>query len=82
MTGPEHYVEAERLQESLDVFDATDPEQQPLIMQVIAEAQVHATLAQAAATAFAADMTAGEWPGWRDAAGSANTRADAAGGDA
>jgi hypothetical protein len=57
MTGPEHYREAERL---LGV--AEEPEDIRL-----AEAQVHATLALAAATALpAAQRAAGEPDGDRD----------------
>ena len=44
MTGPEHYKEAERL---IDLADEGAADWQPLA----AEAQVHATLALAAATA-------------------------------
>jgi len=45
VTGPEHYAEAERLLEQ-----AFEPENAPA-MTTILEAQVHATLALAAATA-------------------------------
>lgn len=45
MTGPEHYAEAERLLERAQNFDVTDA------VSVIADAQVHATLAVAAAQA-------------------------------
>ncbi|MGW5647544.1 hypothetical protein [Saccharopolyspora sp. NPDC003762] len=47
MTGPEHYREAERL------LRRGDPD-------YIAEAQVHATLALAAATAFTGTATNGQ----------------------
>lgn len=75
MTGPEHYREAERLQEAIDDFDATDPAQQPLITQILAEAQVHATLALAAATALCQADNRGHlspdvWQAWSAAAGS------------
>lgn len=50
MTGPEHYQEAERL-----LRQARAIEDAPLaVTQVLGEAQVHATLALAAATAMAA----------------------------
>ncbi|MVO84134.1 hypothetical protein GPA10_04955 [Streptomyces sp. p1417] len=65
MTGPEHYREAERL---LRDQYRTD--------QSIAEAQVHATLALAAATAMQAavdgcepGMGSGEYHEWYQAAG-------------
>jgi hypothetical protein len=44
MTGPEHYAEAERLVALAGMGGA------PADMQIVAEAQVHATLAVAAAT--------------------------------
>jgi hypothetical protein len=52
VTGPEHYVEAERL-----IADACDPSGNPsidagTIGMSLAAAQVHATLALAAATAI------------------------------
>lgn len=50
MTGPEHYQEAERLVAIISNWTTGDPS--PLI----AEAQVHATLALAAATAQAASL--------------------------
>ncbi|MFD9905602.1 hypothetical protein [Streptomyces sp. NPDC059063] len=53
MTGPEHYREAERLlaaaiEDSHTTFEGRDPKAD----RAIAEAQVHATLALAAATAL------------------------------
>ena len=62
-TGPEHYQAAERCMSSVD--DDSD-----LSMALLAEAQVHATLALAAATAL---THFGELPGadceaWLDAA--------------
>lgn len=48
MTGPEHYLEAERL---LDLASTTIPEDEPAQAAVTARAQVHATLALTAATA-------------------------------
>lgn len=51
MTGPEHYREAERLLNPKGVLYTAVPEEIPA---VIAQAQVHATLALAAATALGA----------------------------
>jgi hypothetical protein len=45
MTGPQHYAEAERL------VALAAPSGAPVDMQMVAEAQVNATLALAAATA-------------------------------
>ena len=86
MTGPEHYREAEYLLASSIHLRAEllsgERENEPADLlepdRVVALAQVHATLALAAAVAFSADMTAGEWPGWRDAAASELTKADGA----
>ena len=47
MNGPEHYREAERLMDSAVTWSVTDPAR----VDQIASAQVHATLALAAATA-------------------------------
>jgi hypothetical protein len=62
MTGPEHYREAERLIEPGEQ-DANEPE---LVLRDIAIAQVHATLALAAATA---QLDAYEGPGGGSATG-------------
>lgn len=51
MTGPEHYREAERLLEFAREADA-EPETSWTFDQAIQSAQVHATLALAAATAL------------------------------
>ena len=60
MTGPEHYREAERL---LDLSTADNP-------VTAAEAQVHATLALAAATAISSTcMPGADWDAWQQAAG-------------
>lgn len=48
MNGPEHYREAERL---LDRAENVIPDDEPAQAAVAARAQVHATLALAAATA-------------------------------
>ena len=54
MTGPEHYAEAERLiaQAEIDVYDPIRSYAEDA--NIIAIAQVHATLALAAATAYPA----------------------------
>jgi len=56
MTGPEHYKEAERLIELAESVDWQDgdpdrPNKAEYAQTALAEAQVHATLALAAATA-------------------------------
>lgn len=55
MTGPDHYTEAERLLAGV-TMDATHPDGSAVIRsdepETIAAAQVHATLALAAATAL------------------------------
>jgi hypothetical protein len=78
MTGPGHYKQAERLIERAQAEAAgAGTGTCWAFAESIAVAQVHATLALAAAVAFSADMTAGEWPGWRDAAASEETKGDA-----
>lgn len=52
MTGPEHYLEAERLLAIEATIPANNDETNPAAMQTIAEAHIHATLALAAATAL------------------------------
>lgn len=78
-TGPEHYKEAERLigiaaKLTMDtVQHAKDNGADAGEMQVmaahsanfLAEAQVHATLAHAAATAMQGDMGVKDWDAWR-----------------
>lgn len=65
MNGPQHYKEAERL---IDLSDDIYREDAPL---VIAQAQVHATLAQVAALIDAADSNVDrlQWAGheWMEA---------------
>jgi hypothetical protein len=67
VTGPEHYREAERLAKRADHFTYGDGADPVTGAATAAQAQVHATLALAAATALAAsDMatdgnTAGDW---------------------
>jgi hypothetical protein len=64
VTGPEHYREAERLLGSLERRDRGDV---PGEASIVAEAQVHATLAHAAATALGGSGL--ESAEWEDAAG-------------
>jgi hypothetical protein len=81
VTGPEHYREAERLAEQaagwMDAYTgwkaglSTD-ERLARRAADLAEAQVHASLALAAATGLNAaegGMPPGDWVSWRDAAG-------------
>ncbi|MET9321506.1 hypothetical protein ABZX75_15145 [Streptomyces sp. NPDC003038] len=67
MTGPEHYLQAEEyLQESYNNTTGSDLER-----YYLTAAQVHATLALAAATAFAPHrlgVNRAEWKAWQDAA--------------
>jgi hypothetical protein len=50
MTGPEHYSEAERLLTEAAAIEVSDDD--PASLPYVARAQVHATLALAAATAL------------------------------
>lgn len=52
MSGPKEYRKGQALVARLDVYDWTDPSAQPIVALQIAHAQVHATLALAAATAL------------------------------
>ena len=52
MNGPQHFVEAERLLAQIDQLDDTEA------ALTVAAAQVHATLAQVAATVTLSDCTA------------------------
>ncbi|MFJ4785073.1 hypothetical protein [Streptomyces sp. NPDC088794] len=67
MNGPQHYLEAERLTE---VAKTGTAEQRTACL---AAAQVHATLAEAAATALGrthtGSMPAADYEAWRAAAG-------------
>ena len=77
-TGPEHYQEAERLALTVTTPDTVNPQKRILRSDadpvVVALAQVHATLAHAAATAMGmVDLPAADWDHWR-AAASAYTR--------
>ena len=51
-TGPEHYTDAERLLRVADTISANHDETNPAATLMLAEAQVHATLALAAAVAY------------------------------
>jgi hypothetical protein len=71
MTGPEHYREAERL---LAETERTPEDSVRSVATVAAQAQVHATLALAAATAMAGEHAHpySAWPdgvAWYHAAG-------------
>lgn len=73
MTGPEHFSEAEALIQQARTAEHYDT---TAIGLALAEAQVHATLALAAATALSAPVndehpgfTVEEWDAWFAAAG-------------
>jgi hypothetical protein len=55
-TGPEHYLAAEQLLDAADAYEADGAPQTAAARRT--EAQVHATLAQAAATALLAELFA------------------------
>lgn len=76
MTGPDHYREAERLLNMAHRFTYGDGADPTVGAALAAEAQGHATLALAAATAMQAPvedsadgMTQSEYQAWYDAAG-------------
>lgn len=74
MTGPEHYTEAERLI-TPGVYDEDGDE--GLLVPDIALAQVHATLALAAATALnssSSDGASTQWASWWTACGRSMSR--------
>ncbi len=64
MTGPEHFVKAEDHLTDAATMDAVDPEAAAWHQR---QAQVHATLALAAATALMPGPA--EWSAWDAAAG-------------
>lgn len=79
MTGAEHYAEAERLLLSCQVMPATegDPATYPSVEEgehttgnALAAAQIHATLALAAAVAYPVERQgeSGSWTGYGGAA--------------
>jgi len=61
-TGPEHYTAAQKLLTESHSIGGDDLSPAQLLMATLAEAQVHATLALAAATALQHDA-----PWWHDA---------------
>ena len=69
MTGPEHYREAERLQVHAEellttgVYDAEKSLQRAAA--VLADAQVHATLAVASVVVLSANLGAADMQTWR-----------------
>ncbi|MER8083796.1 hypothetical protein ABTZ57_01205 [Streptomyces sp. NPDC094048] len=76
MNGPEHYSEAERLADRAHHFTYGDGADPAVGLALATEAQVHATLALAAATAMQAavdgsepGMGSGEFHEWYQAAG-------------
>lgn len=78
MTGPEHYIRAEQL-----VRQVRDGHQEGTdVAAIIAAAQVHATLALAAATAMGTSfvdgseggMTIEDWDAWWTTAGTRRTQ--------
>lgn len=66
MTGPEHYAEAQRLAGENGEWYYADAERVPAIL---ARAQVHATLALAAAAASAGRMSGKAAQAWDKATG-------------
>jgi hypothetical protein len=66
MTGPEHYREAERLLAAGEYDESGD---EALHARDVAAAQVHATLALAAATALDPLAVTAELSAWGDVAG-------------
>jgi hypothetical protein len=81
-SGPEHYEAAERLLEAAGKLPAGNDDTNPAAALMIAEAQVHATLAHAAATALcgfkpgtqAFLVSAGSVEAWERAAGGGGPR--------
>ena len=67
MTGPEHYAEAERLLEISSSTSAHGFPDNPQHLPMLAAAQIHATLALAAATALPEDYQ--DSGTWRDVTG-------------
>ncbi len=67
MTGPDHYLEAERLLDELISINPGGGEMHRASEVALAAAQVHATLALAAASALG--ISASESRAWADAAG-------------
>jgi hypothetical protein len=63
MTGPEHFKEAERLIEAAGEVPSNHGDTNPGALVLLAEAQVHATLALAAATAIGQQKQGARGPG-------------------
>jgi hypothetical protein len=82
MTGPEHYREAERLLDMAHHWTYGDGGDATVGGALAAEAQVHATLALAAATALVDETprsdAMSEYRAWQQAAGSDYTPGDPA----
>jgi hypothetical protein len=83
VTGPEHYREAERLAGMAHRFTYGDGADPAVGAALAAEAQVHATLALAAAAALATPdrsmpprKATQEWAAWQRAAGVASPEGD------
>ena len=73
MTGPEHYREAEKILDAINLGERTEK-----IAASAHLAQVHATLALAAATALndaQGGLPGGDWNAWNAAAGVESTEA-------
>ena len=72
MTGPEHYLKAEELADQADVYDLSD-HGRAAADRLLRRAAMHATLAQAAATAMAAfdsgEMHIDDYNAWNKACG-------------
>ena len=71
MTGPEHYREAERLMRM-----AAQTENSKLATDCQQAAQVHATLALAAATALGLDLGVADYEAWHAAASAFKPKAE------
>ena len=72
MTGPDHYREAERILTEEISIDASGAEVHRAFEVAVAAAQVHATLALAAATALGA--SAAEVRTWADVLGTRSSQ--------
>jgi hypothetical protein len=76
MTGPEHYLAAERLQQHVRALAAADASPDPAEtaeriqrrMADLADAEVHATLALAAVLGVSANLSGADMLAWRDVA--------------
>lgn len=87
MTGPEHYQEAERILSNLHEIEASSDAELPAeIGLALAKAQVHATLASAAATALndhthdgEGGMPVDDWKAWKEVAAAPKADAKSAG---